>query len=66
MAKNSDELIKELRLASYVLASRGRWIERNGLLLPKNICSDSADIIEWMVTYIAQLEHAVEDLSEHN
>lgn len=64
MAKNSEEFINELRLASYILTSNGLWIERNGLILPKNICTEAADIIEWMTGYIELLESAVEELKE--
>lgn len=64
MASDSKELARELREASYALASVGPWIYRDGLFIPKNVCSDTADIILWLAKRVSDMEDEIEELKE--
>lgn len=61
-ATDIPELAAELRLAAYFLPSEGDWVYHGGLLMPKNVCSDTAEIIEWMANHIEMLEYEIENI----
>lgn len=55
-AKTIPELALELRLAAYSLPSEGDWVWHGEMLLPKNVCSDTANLVEWMASEIERYE----------
>lgn len=59
MAKDSKELARELREASYAFASKGPWMYRDGLFLPRNVCSETADIVLWATDHVAALHDKI-------
>lgn len=66
MAKDSKELARELREASYAFASKGPWMYRDGLFLPRNVCSETADIILWAADRVSDMEDEIADLKHRN
>lgn len=57
-ATSIPELVAELRLASYFLPSEGDWVTHGEMIMPKNVCSDAAVLIEEMGAQIEQFERA--------
>lgn len=62
MASDSKELARELREASLAFASNGPWMYRDGLFIPKNVCSEAADIVLWIANRVSELEDEIEAL----
>jgi hypothetical protein len=59
MASDSKELARELREASLAFASKGPWMYRDGLFIPRNVCSETADLILWATDHVATLEDKI-------
>lgn len=55
-ATSIPELAAELRLASYFLPSEGDWVTHGEMIMPKNVCSDAAVLVEYMASEIERLE----------
>lgn len=61
-AKTIPELAAELRIASLCLPSEGDWVRHGEMMLPKNVCSDTANLVEYMASEIERLEKEVATL----
>lgn len=66
MASDSKELARELREASLAFASKGPWMYRDGLFIPRNVCSETADIILWAANRVSEMEDEISDLKNRN
>jgi hypothetical protein len=66
MASDSKELARELREASLAFASNGPWMYRDGLFIPRNVCSETADIILWAANRVSEMEDEIADLKNRN
>lgn len=62
MSELLPDLLRELRAVAYMLPSRGLWEESGGSMLPRNVCTISADVMEWMSARIDKLDAEIAEL----
>lgn len=63
-----DELLRKLRHVALAIPSDEGFIEHEGILLPLNVCSISAEVLEQLVQLIREYEndHGVTILTEES
>lgn len=62
MASDTKEMAHQLYEAALAFASEGPWIYRDGLFIPKNICSDAAYVLLWADNRLHVLEDEIAEL----
>lgn len=63
MSEKFKKVVRDLRAAAYMLPSHGPWEEIDGAFLPSNICTMSADLMEWMNQHIDKLDAEIAELN---